>query len=310
MLRSLFFISILILFCFAGDLDPFNRVPDKAPSTRTRPGGGRSFPAFGANGLPGVQTAGGMAGQGQGGLQGFPGGQGGFQGGQGQGGLQGQGFPRLPGQGGIQGGQGGLQGFPGGQGQGGFQGGQGQGGLQGFPGGQGQGGFQGGQGQGGFQGGQGQGGLQGFPGGQGTKPGQGSLLNAIPILNTEVGYRHSNTCYIPYQRETCAPHFIIAGAMKTGTTSMFSYLLNHPNILPLKSDAQLNGRPILANKEIRFFNDPSYSQIVKTFGVTNAINQYFDVFPDIDKDWKIITGESSPMYIVRFCPCVYSFWRN
>ena len=98
--------------------------------------------------------------------------------------------------------------------------------------------------------------------------------------------------------------------MKTGTTSMFSYLLNHPNILPLKSDAQLNGRPILANKEIRFFNDPSYSQIVKTFGVTNAINQYFDVFPDIDKDWKIITGESSPMYIVRFCPCVYSFWRN
>src|SRR3990167_5919163 len=264
MLRSLFFISILILFCFAGDLDPFNRVPDKAPSTRTRPGGGRSFPAFGANGLPGVQTAGGMAGQGQGGLQGFPGGQG-------QGGLQGQGFPRLPGQGGIQGGQGGLQGFPGGQGQG---------------------------------------GLQGFPGGQGTKPGQGSLLNAIPILNTEVGYRHSNTCYIPYQRETCAPHFIIAGAMKTGTTSMFSYLLNHPNILPLKSDAQLNGRPILANKEIRFFNDPSYSQIVKTFGVTNAINQYFDVFPDIDKDWKIITGESSPMYIVRFFALLFIHFRE
>ena len=38
------------------------------------------------------------------------------------------------------------------------------------------------------------------------------------------------SCWVPQGREYCAPQFIIAGAMKCGTTSMFSYLLKHPKV--------------------------------------------------------------------------------
>lgn len=121
----------------------------------------------------------------------------------------------------------------------------------------------------------------------------------------------SNKCWVPEGRRTCAPQFIIAGAMKSGTTSLWSYLQNHPHVLPLSSqiiDPQ-GLREVTAQKEVRFFNDPGYSQLVNEYGKSAAINYYLDIFPIIpppnvqSNDLMLmtnqgrITGEATPMYI-------------
>jgi len=119
------------------------------------------------------------------------------------------------------------------------------------------------------------------------------------ILNEKIGTLVNDRCYIPPGRSGCAPYFVIAGAMKSGSTSIFSYLLNHPNVLPLVDNPKLNGKPVLANKEVRFFNDPTYNHLVSGLGIDGALNAYWDVFPEIDQDSDFITGESSPMYICQ-----------
>ena len=114
----------------------------------------------------------------------------------------------------------------------------------------------------------------------------------------------SKNCYIIDGRTTCAPQFIIAGAMKCGTTSMYSYLSQHPQVLPLKANSTLNGRKILADKEIRFWDDIKFSNLLTALGPSKLMNQYLDVFPDISPDVQVkngfITGEASPTYIVFF----------
>jgi len=117
----------------------------------------------------------------------------------------------------------------------------------------------------------------------------------------------SPTCYVPPGRDTCGPHFIVAGAMKCGTTSMYAYLLDHPQVLPLAPGAKLNGKAILAEKEVRFFNDPTYTQMVTKHGLENALDQYYDLFQPIPPPGSpyfaghelanTVTGEASPMYI-------------
>merc|ERR1712130_46783 len=119
---------------------------------------------------------------------------------------------------------------------------------------------------------------------------------------------HQN-CWIPEGRDACAPQFIVAGAMKSGTTSLWAYLLNHPLVLPLQKtviDPQKK-RTVLAEKEVRFFNDPAYSQLIKEYGKKQAINFYLDLFYPIPpapsqggkqaSNYGKITGEASPMYI-------------
>ena len=72
-----------------------------------------------------------------------------------------------------------------------------------------------------------------------------------------------------------APDFIIIGATKCGTTSLFSYLNQHPKILsPHK-------------KEINFFN--------RNFEL--GIPWYLAHFPAIADSPEFITGEASPFYI-------------
>lgn len=70
------------------------------------------------------------------------------------------------------------------------------------------------------------------------------------------------------------PAFIIIGAGKCGTTSLFQYLSQHPQILP----------PI--NKEIDFFN----------FNFTQGSDWYLAHFPTLPDEQKFITGEASPSY--------------
>lgn len=125
------------------------------------------------------------------------------------------------------------------------------------------------------------------------------------------GTKISETCSIPKGRETCGPHFVIVGSMKSGTTSLFSYLQNHPQVLPLKPDAKLNGRAILADKEIRFFLDPSYSSFINKFGYEEAIGFYYDIFPDIyPENSTLITGEASPMYVVSKKKLHFMYFPN
>ena len=114
------------------------------------------------------------------------------------------------------------------------------------------------------------------------------------------GVKLSETCYVPEGRTGCAPHFIISGAMKSGSTSLFSYLQNHPNILPLVDNPILDGKPVLAEKEVRFFNDPTFGNFIVRFGEKDALSRYLDVFRPITASSHLITGESSPMYIVCF----------
>merc|ERR1712137_956955 len=110
-------------------------------------------------------------------------------------------------------------------------------------------------------------------------------------------------CYLPGNRSTCAPSFIVIGSMKSGTTSLYSYLINHPQVNEIPSTARLNNRAILADKEVRFFLPNVYDPSVKKNGIKAAVNEYLDVFspikPPTSSDDVFITGEASPMYV---CP--------
>jgi len=128
----------------------------------------------------------------------------------------------------------------------------------------------------------------------------------------QFGGRHiTDNCYIPKGRTTCGPQYIISGAMKCGTTSMYAYLTSHPKVLPLNPTAKLNGKPILANKEVRFWLDPTYSSMVKSKGDDKSFYEYLDLFYPIGVSdpyfhssnmqyVDYITGEASPMYICQF----------
>mgnify|MGYP005997631725 CR=1 FL=1 len=120
---------------------------------------------------------------------------------------------------------------------------------------------------------------------------------------TEYGVQETPTCFVPNGRTTCGPHFSIIGSMKCGTTSLFTYLQNHPQVLPLKPNAMLNGRPILGEKEVRFFTTFNYEQALRKYGEDTFMNAYYDLFPDItpneNREYGYITGEATPMYVVR-----------
>ena len=76
----------------------------------------------------------------------------------------------------------------------------------------------------------------------------------------------------------CMPDFLIIGAQKCGTTSLYQYLIQHPNILPA------------ATKEVHFF-DLQYAR---------GIDWYLQQFPDRAesncKKPRYQTGEASPYY--------------
>ena len=90
--------------------------------------------------------------------------------------------------------------------------------------------------------------------------------------------------------------------MKSGTTSLHSYLLNHPQVLPLKEGAKVNGKEVLGGKETYFFMDPHFSRLMETQGEQATMAKYYEIFPDIYPENNIksqaISGEATPMYVV------------
>lgn len=69
------------------------------------------------------------------------------------------------------------------------------------------------------------------------------------------------------------PHFLIIGAARSGTTSLYSYLVEHPRVVAA------------AKKELHFFD----------LRFPNGPAWYRDQFPSLSPD--TITGEASPYYL-------------
>jgi len=88
------------------------------------------------------------------------------------------------------------------------------------------------------------------------------------------------------------PSFIVFGAQKCGTTSMYRYLLKHPQITPIE-------KKVLGGKEARFFEPKANKQ--------KGLEEYLSLFTSegafeklrmIDKKTPpFITGEATPGYI-------------
>lgn len=71
------------------------------------------------------------------------------------------------------------------------------------------------------------------------------------------------------------PNFLIIGIGKGGTTSLYYYLVKHPQILPA------------IKKEIHFFNE----------NIERGLDWYLSHFPSISKESNFLTGEASPWYL-------------
>ncbi|MDJ0555855.1 MAG: sulfotransferase domain-containing protein [Microcoleaceae cyanobacterium MO_207.B10] len=79
------------------------------------------------------------------------------------------------------------------------------------------------------------------------------------------------------------PSFIIIGAQKCGTTSLYNYMIEHPQILPASM------------KELHFFNWRSKLGNRQT---AEGVDWYLSQFPKIDSEKDFITGEATPDYLL------------
>jgi len=99
--------------------------------------------------------------------------------------------------------------------------------------------------------------------------------------------RGINKALKPYQAMTCRfrvlPHFIVIGAQKCGTTSMYKYLIKHPSII----SAYRN--------EVHYF-DQNFKKGICWYRSNFPSSLYMKYFQKISKNIHI-TGEASPYYI-------------
>lgn len=96
------------------------------------------------------------------------------------------------------------------------------------------------------------------------------------VLQSHPGYLDSNGQSDWQQEEPQKPNFLIIGTMKSGTTSLYQYLTQHPQILPA------------IKKEINFFD----------YNFSRGIDWYLAHFPIIAKSQPALTGEASPVYFI------------
>ena len=83
------------------------------------------------------------------------------------------------------------------------------------------------------------------------------------------------------------PNFMIIGAMKAATTSLYTYLIQHPDIF------------MTSIKEPKFFNnlskDPLLNPEGKRFNKITTFDQYYSLFSKVNGETAI--GEASPSYL-------------
>ena len=110
----------------------------------------------------------------------------------------------------------------------------------------------------------------------------------------------SDSCFIPFGRSTCAPQFIIPGSMKCGTTSLYTYLQDHPQVLPLASPQESHTKAALADKEIRFLDNlPTKARQFSSLQAT--YNAYYSYFKPMvyDDNFQLFSGDATPMYVSK-----------
>lgn len=111
---------------------------------------------------------------------------------------------------------------------------------------------------------------------------KGDLSEAIKTYQTasqkQIARTHPHIHIKPAQKSSLSgPNFLIIGQAKCGTTSLYTYLTQHPQILP----------PI--RREINFWNrESTYSK---------GINWYLAHFPSVASEEKLITGEATTTYL-------------
>ena len=131
----------------------------------------------------------------------------------------------------------------------------------------------------------------------------------------KIGRSASSTCYIPPGKSSCAPQFIIPGSMKCGTTSLYTYLQDHPQLLPLaeKEDGSENAkfRNAVANKEIRFL-DSMQSFVRSVNDVDELFDRYYNFFQTMpfDKDFQLFSGDATPMYVCKENTAKRAYYAN
>ncbi|AFZ36255.1 sulfotransferase [Stanieria cyanosphaera PCC 7437] len=79
-------------------------------------------------------------------------------------------------------------------------------------------------------------------------------------------------------QQSQGPNFLIIGAAKAGTTSLYHYLSQHPQILPA------------VKKEVGYFN--------RSDNLQPNLNWYLSHFPTIPEETNFITGEATPSYLI------------
>ena len=88
---------------------------------------------------------------------------------------------------------------------------------------------------------------------------------------------------------TCLPHFIIGGVPKAGTTSLYKYLLQHPEVVPAE------------DKELTFWGN--FFSPKRRPGREEVIANYLDKFPQVSPNDFKVTGEATPGYLYCLtCP--------
>ena len=109
--------------------------------------------------------------------------------------------------------------------------------------------------------------------------------------NQQTGRRTDPRCTPVFvnHKYTCLPHFIIGGVPKAGTTSLYKYLLQHPEVVPAK------------DKELTFWGN--FFSPKRRPGREEVMTKYLDKFPLVSPNDFKVTGEATPGYLYCLtCP--------
>lgn len=90
----------------------------------------------------------------------------------------------------------------------------------------------------------------------------------------------------------CLPDFLVIGAQKSGTSSLYSYLIQHSGVIPAQ------------RKEIHYFGNPHNRQKGKGWYTQHFCKNYYKKSLDKKLGYSALTGEATPYmhkpYVVKY----------
>jgi hypothetical protein len=126
----------------------------------------------------------------------------------------------------------------------------------------------------------------------------------------------------------CLPNFVVLGTPKSGTTSLFNWILQSPDLrapvrkelhfwapvlTPEKNCADRADCPAFASRSTSGSNTASAAQAEARWPLSKLtagrmLTSYLELFPRIDPREFVLTGEASPAYL--YSPSVALFFEN